>query len=192
MSFTLYYILKVIKKNFKYIGHANTKSFYIKDMTIHVLWYPQWLLRPLKLRRDRRIDTFPWSRKESFFLFTYIFLFLVWFFVLLFWFVLFETRDYSLALEGLKLLAMPLPLPQPHKSWDDRWGAIKPSCVPVVKEVSGNSVFNSPGKMHKWPPYKHGKWLTAEAHRRNLSMSSSPLDTHLLTPPSLFRFKLSP
>lgn len=59
MPSTLYYILKVIKNNFKYIGHANTKSFYIKNMTIHGLWHPQWLLKPIKLRRDRRIDTFP-------------------------------------------------------------------------------------------------------------------------------------
>lgn len=42
MLFTLYCVLKVIKNNFKYIGgHANTKSFYIKDLTIHGLWYPQ-------------------------------------------------------------------------------------------------------------------------------------------------------
>jgi hypothetical protein len=48
MLFTLYYVLKVIKNDFKYTGgYLNTKSFYKKDLTIHEVWNLQLLLKPI-------------------------------------------------------------------------------------------------------------------------------------------------
>lgn len=48
MPFALYYVLKVIKSDFKSTGrYVNTKSFYIKDLTILGVWCLQLLRKPI-------------------------------------------------------------------------------------------------------------------------------------------------
>ena len=78
MPFTLYYVLKVIKNDFKYTGgYLNTKSFYKKDLTIHGVGYLQLLLKPINPHGTKEeLHFLKVEGSHSFFLFLLRFFFL--------------------------------------------------------------------------------------------------------------------